>query len=408
MKSVHAYTIGDAKMQNAEKMKITDVTKNFSKEILEEKTKGDLKESYNTKGKAMDPEREVWVVVQMKSDSPTYFTNSTEKNNENTVLTKAVEENSKTTADSKKDNNKSDFKGSGMKVAVIDTGLDYKHSAFKKSPAYYSMTKETISNVFSDTIAYQETSCDVDTVFKSAKVPYTFDYADVDEEVMPTEASVTKYGNDHGTHVAGIIAGNDDKLTGVAPDAQLMIMKVFSDKSGGAQTVDILAALNDSVILGADVINMSLGSSGGFESEESDSLISRIYNSVSNNGINLVVSAGNAFSSSYSSTAGDMPLSTNPDTGIIGSPSSYDSSLSVASINSYAPKNIIAGGKSIAYTDISGHSIIKELKADSFGISVFDNCKKLSKFTVEVSVVHLQHLQFILVHQVMLKVLHLQ
>lgn len=130
MKSVHAYTIGDAKMQNAEKMKITDVTKNFSKEILEEKTKGDLKESYNTKGKAMDPEREVWVVVQMKSDSPTYFTNSTEKNNENTVLTKAVEENSKTTADSKKDNNKSDFKGSGMKVAVIDTGLDYKFEIF--------------------------------------------------------------------------------------------------------------------------------------------------------------------------------------------------------------------------------------------------------------------------------------
>ena len=134
MQSVHAYIIGDAKMQNAEKMKITDVTKNFSKEILEEKTKGDLKESYNTKGKAMDPEREVWVVVQMKSDSPTYFTNSTEKNNEknneNTVLTKAVEENSKTTADPKKDSNKSDFKGSGMKVAVIDTGLDYKFEIF--------------------------------------------------------------------------------------------------------------------------------------------------------------------------------------------------------------------------------------------------------------------------------------
>ena len=219
MKSVHAYIIGDAKMQNAEKMKITDVTKNFSKEIIEEKTKGDLKESYNTKGKAMDPEKDVWVIVQMKSDSlldvmskrkssssikdfalssegkslskqminkqndvksaiekkgikasfkqnytallngfaakvkykdiesikgisgvskvilsTTYYTNSTEKNNEknneNTVLTKAVEENSKTTADPKKDNNKSDFKGSGMKVAVIDTGLDYKFEIF--------------------------------------------------------------------------------------------------------------------------------------------------------------------------------------------------------------------------------------------------------------------------------------
>ena len=451
VKPAYAYDLGGAKPQNAEKMKITDVTKSFSKETLQDKTKGDLNESYNTKGKTMDPDKDVWVIVQMKSDSlldvmskrkspssikdfalsnegkslskqminkqndvksaigkkgikasfkqnytvllngfaanakykdiesikgisgvskvilsTTYYADSTDKDKENTILKKAVEENSKTTADSKQDRNKSDFKGSGMKVAVIDTGLDYNHSAFKKSPANYSMTKDTISKVFNNTIAYQETSCAVDNVFKSGKVPYEFDYADVDYDVMPTEASVKDYGNDHGTHVAGIIAGNDDKLTGVAPDAQLMIMKVFSDKSGGAGTTDILAALNDAVILGADVINMSLGSGGGFECEESDSLISRIYNAVSDGGINLVASAGNAFSSSYCSPAGDIPLASNPDTGIIGSPSSYDNALSVASINADAPKYITAGGKSVAYNDISGHSIINELKESSY------------------------------------------
>ncbi|MFQ7078318.1 MAG: S8 family serine peptidase [Christensenellaceae bacterium] len=40
----------------------------------------------------------------------------------------------------------------------------------------------------------------------------------------------------HGTYVAGIIAGQDDTITGVAPNAQLAIMKVFSDSSQGAKT----------------------------------------------------------------------------------------------------------------------------------------------------------------------------
>ena len=48
-------------------------------------------------------------------------------------------------------------------------------------------------------------------------------------------------------------------MTGVAPDAQLLVMKVFG-KNGGAYESDYMAAIEDAIVLGADVVNLSLGS----------------------------------------------------------------------------------------------------------------------------------------------------
>ena len=87
--------------------------------------------------------------------------------------------------------------------------------------------------------------------------------------MIPSAAAVEKYGNDHGTHVAGITAGKtvdaDGSVTfaGQSPEAQLAIFKVFSDSTYGASTDTILAALNDALLLDVDVINMSLGAHGG-------------------------------------------------------------------------------------------------------------------------------------------------
>ena len=101
-----------------------------------------------------------------------------------------------------------------------------------------------------------------DMLYKSGKVPFAFDYADKDADVIPSAEAVTNYGNDHGTHVAGIAAGktvdSDGNVTfsGQAPEAQLAIFKVFSDSTSGASTDNILAALNDALLLDVDVINM--------------------------------------------------------------------------------------------------------------------------------------------------------
>lgn len=264
------------------------------------------------------------------------------------------------------------YNGRGMLLAVLDTGLDASHAAFQTMPTDTTalVTKSEIeSRIFNGVnnvgLLGKDATVTIDDVYYNAKVPFAYDYADNDADVYPSYSS-------HGTHVAGIMAGTPildengdpdyirdqdgneilDKnnqpmtFTGVAPQAQLAICKVFtdseySDQLGGAETVDILAALEDCVKLGVDVINMSLGSSAGF-SKGDDETMERVYASVRAAGISLVVAASNDYSSAYNGTYGTN-LSTNPDAATVGWPSTYPDSLSVASINGQQSKYIRVG-----------------------------------------------------------------
>ena len=124
-------------------------------------------------------------------------------------------------------------------------------------------------------------------VYHSSKIPFAFDYRGSDTNVA---------GHYHGTHVAGIVGANSgDTVTGVAPDAQFFIMKVFEDEGPGAYGDDILAALDDSAKLGADSINMSLGSAAGFTTASTKAM-NAVYQRVKEAGINLLCAAGNDYS----------------------------------------------------------------------------------------------------------------
>lgn len=57
-------------------------------------------------------------------------------------------------------------------------------------------------------------------------------------------------------------------------------MKVFSDFKEGANTDDILAGLEDSVLLGVDAINMSLGTSCGFTRPTDEDYLNKVYDSI--------------------------------------------------------------------------------------------------------------------------------
>ena len=225
----------------------------------------------------------------------------------------------------------SGYDGSGMVVAVLDTGLDSKHTAF--STANFTsdklgLTYEQVAAVLDRTKA-KELAGDlsVDDVYINEKVPFGYDYADNDPDVFSTH-------NNHGTHVSGVIVGKDDTITGVAPNAQLVSMKVFSDIMDTARASWILNALEDCVILGVDVINMSLGTACGFGTEGEEEMTSGVYEKIRKAGISLIVAASNSYSSAYGSERnGNLGLTSNPDTGTVGSPGTYAGTMSVASIN---------------------------------------------------------------------------
>ena len=226
------------------------------------------------------------------------------------------------------------YTGKDTVVAILDTGCDYSHSAFTsyeiEMPHY---NRDMIAALLEGMQAYDMNGgLEAREVYygniTGNKIAFGYDYADKDPDVMPFE-------NSHGTHVAGIIAGKDDTITGVAVDAQLAIMKVFSDYGSGADEGDIIAALEDSIILGVDAINMSLGASCGFsyESAPDKQYKNDVYGRIEEAGISLIVAASNDYGSGFGSENGNTNKTENPDSATVGSPSTYDAAMSVASIN---------------------------------------------------------------------------
>ncbi|MCI8369904.1 MAG: leucine-rich repeat protein [Clostridia bacterium] len=265
-------------------------------------------------------------------------------------------------------------KGDGVVVAVIDTGLDYTHEAFQMSLDNPRMSKSDVADLMATSqtpfaaakrIAQNGGTLTVDDVYVSEKIPFAFDYADDDADVYPS------YSN-HGTHVAGIIGGYnedgyddkdgnpvDEPFTGVAPHAQLVICKTFTDNLdseslGGAESQNIMSALEDCANLGVDVINMSLGTTAGFTTTDDGDWEGQIYNAIfdriQKSGISLICAASNDYSAGYGSVYGTN-LASNPDSGTVGSPSTYYAALSVASISGQKTEYLAASDGSAIFIE---------------------------------------------------------
>ncbi|MFD0705327.1 S8 family serine peptidase [Alloscardovia venturai] len=206
--------------------------------------------------------------------------------------------------------------GSGVVVSVIDTGIDIHQQDMRLDEG-------------------------VKTALKPApgftnKVPYGYNFADHNSVVKDSKSE------QHGMHVAGIIAANGGKdasiekngrINGIAPNAQLLAMKVFSNdvknKGKSAYGDDIIAAIESSVEHGADIINMSLGSTNGVGGR--DVAEERAVANARKAGVEVVVSAGNEGVNGSSATDETEELGMQDD-GTVGSPSTAESAWSVASI----------------------------------------------------------------------------
>ncbi len=251
------------------------------------------------------------------------------------------------------DSSDSDYDGTGTVIAVLDTGLDYTHSAFSMDKFDADPEKDVITMGSLRTVVGQLEAAKTtpgltpSNVFISRKVPYAYDYADKDDDVAPINS-------DHGTHVAGVMVGNDDVIRGVAPNAQLAVMKTFSEKQDGAKTSWIVAALEDCVTLGVDVINMSLGSAAGFSRETDDDIRYAVYDRIKEQGISLVAAGSNNYNATFGSEKnGNLGLTRNPDSATVGAPSTYDAALSVASISGVKTPYLKLGETIIYFTEAS-------------------------------------------------------
>ncbi len=143
------------------------------------------------------------------------------------------------------------FKGSGVKVAVIDTGIDYTHPDL------------------------------------AANYHGGYDFVNVDTDPMDD------FG--HGTHVAGTIAAADDGtgFIGVAPDASIYALKAL-DSNGCGWASDINAAIDWAIVNEMDIVSMSLGGSTDFVS------MRKLCQEANDEGIVLVAASGNGYGCSVS------------------------------------------------------------------------------------------------------------
>jgi len=186
-------------------------------------------------------------------------------------------------------------KGTGIKVGVIDSGIDYLHANFGGSgnPADYAADDPNVVEPNS---------------FPTAKVVGGYDFAgasydaDSDDDPVPDNDPIDHGG--HGTHVAGTVAGIGVAGSigpGVAPEAELYALKVFGDGGGttGLTSLAIEWAMDPNgdgdMSDRLDVINMSLGAAFGDPNDPS--AISA--GNAAELGIIVVASAGNEGATPY-------------------------------------------------------------------------------------------------------------
>ena len=257
------------------------------------------------------------------------------------------------------------YTGAGSRIAIIDTGTDTDHQSFNAAAFEYSLAywagkadmsveeykasldlldASEIESVLNRLNAYERTpSLKAADLYINSKLAYGYNY--VDKNLTVHHDNDTQ--GSHGSHVAGIAAANayiptaegfanalnTVMVQGVAPDAQLVTMKVFG-KSGGAYDSDYMAAIEDAIVLGCDAVNLSLGSGNPGMSRNSTAEYQAILDSLVGSGVVVAMSAGNSgYWSEYAESG--LPYNYLDDVSMQtdGSPGSFTNSFAVASVD---------------------------------------------------------------------------
>jgi subtilisin family serine protease len=172
--------------------------------------------------------------------------------------------------------------GQGVVVGIIDSGINWNHQYFSDDP---SVGGHSYTNPYS---SYRGL-CSNPDVDCNDKLVGVFDFT--------TEGTLGLDTGGHGTHVASIAAGVEwsSGIGGVAPHAHIISYKVCYESlpddpdEGGCTGNAIMAALEQAVVDGVDVVNYSIGLSGGANPWESALPFMNLVDA----GITFVAAAGN-------------------------------------------------------------------------------------------------------------------
>ena len=266
------------------------------------------------------------------------------------------------------------YTGAGSRIAIVDTGLDSDHPSFNSAAFDYSLlvtstkngkqiadynllTAAKINEVLPQLHAAERyEGLTGNALYVSSKIAFGFNYIDATLDITHDNDQQ----GDHGTHVAGIATANryvenadgtytyaDNGVVGVAPDAQVVVMKVFG-KNGGAYADDYIAAIEDAIVLDCDSVNLSLGSGSAGRSYGSKS-DQQILDSFRNTDTVVTVSAGNngAWGENVLTGTG-MTYTTDVRMHTGGSPGSYTNSFTIASVTNTSMSGVMGKFNGVA------------------------------------------------------------
>ena len=229
-------------------------------------------------------------------------------------------------------NEKYGYTGEGMVIAVIDTGVNYKHRDMALAANVVTKYTEEEWKEKIKLLGHGE--------YKTRKVPFAYDYqVGINDSLAEDKGFIADIVSTsaHGYHVSGIAAANG-KLKGVAKNAQVLGMKVLGNKKGYCTSDAIVQAIEDAVKLGADVVNMSLGLCCVPVNE--DDYLQSVINEASKAGIVFCISASNS-GNSGSVKSSNTNEYCRKDTTTVNTPGVSNSAITVAACKNSLDSNAV-------------------------------------------------------------------